>query len=471
MSNKKKSRIEISRRKFLGHTALAGVGIAMPAVFTQTRSMAAEITIDDFSKAKIDWKQFKGEEITVVVIPADYFENLIQITNVFRELTGIRVRYERIPPTLIRHKVILDLASYAGNYATHAADPMYYPLYVTNKWVDSLDGYLNDTSITDAAWYDYNDILEGWRDATSIDGIPYGIPFDGEATIQIYRKDVFAKAGIQPAETLEVFAANAGKIHDPNNQLWGAALRGFRGAGQNMYIFPSIFRAFGGEWFDSNGKLVVTTEPAIEALKWYSGLLKSYAPPDIINWNWPQIANAFSQGTVGMYIDAHSTAGVINNPTSSKVIGKIGFARWPKGPSGKRVTSIWNWSFPINAALPERKKKATWLFIQWATSKGVQKATAHKFAGPYKRTGVNRTSIWQDPEYRKSLDRYGDNLAETITTTFRDDIDLEWRPRVPQWPQIGDIMGTAVRSTLNGKATPKKALADAQIRIDHVMRS
>jgi len=167
MSNKKKSRFEISRRKFLGHTAFAGVGLAMPAVFTQTRSMASEPMIADFSKAKIDWKQFKGEEITVVVIPADYFENLIKVTNVFSELTGIRVRYKRIRPSLIRHKVVLDLASYAGNYATHAADPMYYPLYVANKWVDPLDDYLNDSSITDAAWYNYNDILEGWRDATS----------------------------------------------------------------------------------------------------------------------------------------------------------------------------------------------------------------------------------------------------------------------------------------------------------------
>ena len=160
MSKKKQHQLIITRRKFLGHTAFAGVGLAMPAVFTRTRSATAQLATANFSKAKIDWRQFKGEEITVVVIPADYFENLIKVTNVFSELTGIRVRYKRIRPSLIRHKVVLDLASYAGNYATHAADPMYYPLYVANKWVDPLDDYLNDSSITDAAWYNYNDILE-----------------------------------------------------------------------------------------------------------------------------------------------------------------------------------------------------------------------------------------------------------------------------------------------------------------------
>ena len=57
---------------------------------------------------------------------------------------------------------------------------------------------------------------------------------------------------------------------------------------------------------------------------------------------------------------------MIANPERSKVVGKIGFARWPKGPSGRRVTSIWNWAMPINSALPERARQATWLLIQWA---------------------------------------------------------------------------------------------------------
>jgi multiple sugar transport system substrate-binding protein len=156
----------------------------------------------------------------------------------------------------------------------------------------------------------------------------------------------------------------------------------------------------------------VTTEPAVKALEWYANLLRNYAPPGVENWNWPDIADAFGQGTVAIYIDAHSSAGVINDPQKSKVIGKIGYARWPKGPAGKRVTSIWNWSFPVNAALSERKKKATWLFIQWATSRETQIATSYGFSGAYKRTGANRTSLWQDAQYRKVMEGFGDNLVD-----------------------------------------------------------
>ena len=50
------------------------------------------------------------------------------------------------------------------------------------------------------------------------------------------------------------------------------------------------------------------------------------------------------------------------------------------------------------------------------------------------------------------------------------DTDVDWRPRVPQWPAIGDTMATAIQSALSGQATVKAALDDAQRRIEPMMR-
>jgi multiple sugar transport system substrate-binding protein len=54
---------------------------------------------------------------------------------------------------------------------------------------------------------------------------------------------------------------------------------------------------------------------------------RKYAPGTVRNWNWPDIADAFAQDTLGAYVDAHSSATVLNNPQKSKVVGKIGYAR------------------------------------------------------------------------------------------------------------------------------------------------
>jgi len=459
---------QASRRKVIKGAALGAAALATPWVARFAHAQAADL--GPYQQAKINWRQAEGAEISVAVIPASYFDNLISLAPQFEALTGVRVRFEKVPPGQIRQKAMLDLSSKTGTYATSATDPMYYPLYVANKWVDPLDRYLNDAKLTDPAWFRYDDIFKAWRDADSVDGKPYGIPYDGEVTVQVYRKDLYDAKGLKPAETLDEFVKNAAALNDPANRMYGMALRGFAGAGQNMYIYPSIFKSFGGNWFDGQ-RLVVNSAEAVRALDWYVDAESKYAPPAVRNWNWPDIADAFSQGTLGAYIDAHSSAAVLTNPEKSKVIGKIAFARWPKGPSGKRCTSIWNWGFPINTALDEKAKRATWLFISWAAAPETQARTSWQFAGPAKRSGLNRTSLWRAPEFVAMTKDIGPNFVEAALTSLEQDTDVEWRPRVPQWPAIGDTMATAIQSALVGQKKSKEALDEAQARIAQILKT
>jgi multiple sugar transport system substrate-binding protein len=441
--------------------------VALPALIRD--ASAQEPDLAAYRSAKIDWRQAAGESLTVAVIPASYFDNLVSLTPQFEALTGISLRFEKIPPAQIRQKSVIDLTSRTGTYSTHAADPMYYAIYAANKWVEPLDKYLGDASLTDPAWFNAEDIVPAWRRANTIGGSLYGVPYDGEVTVQVYRKDLYDAKQLKPADDLEAFVANAAALHDPANRVWGAALRGLAGAGQNVYIYSSIFREFGGDWM-RDGKLKVNGPEAEAALSWYVDVMRKYAPAAAQNWNWPDIADAFSQGTIGTYIDANTSASVINNPEKSKVIGKIGYARWPKGPGGKRVTSLWNWGFPINAAIPEKRKRATWLFIQWAASAETQARTSYRFTGPAKRAGVNRLSFWKNPDFTKVVQAFGDNFIEASLQSLEHDTDIDWRPRVPQWPAIGDTVATAIQQALVGQATIPAALDEAQRRLEPLMR-
>lgn len=450
------------------HVLQAGLAaVAFPALIRSAGAQDADLSA--YKAAKIDWRQASGEQITVAVIPASYFDALIALAPQFEALTGISVRFEKIPPAQIRQKAVIDLTSKAGGYSTHAADPMYYALYAANKWVESLEPYLKDATLTDPAWFQPDDIIPAWRNANTIDGKLYGVPYDGEVTVQVYRKDLYDAKGLKAADTLEDYVANAAALNDPGNRLWGAALRGVAGAGQNVYIYSSLFKEFGGDWFPG-GKFRVNGPEAEAALNWYVDVMRKYAPTAAQNWNWPDIADAFSQGTIASYIDANTSASVITNPEKSKVIGKIGFARWPKGPTGKRVSSIWNWGFPINASLPEKRKKATWLFIQWAASLQTQALTSYQFSGPAKRSGVNRLSLWKNPDFVKLMNSFGDNFVATTLDALEHDTDVNWRPRVPQWPAIGDTLATAIQQALVGQATTKAALDEAQRRLEPMMR-
>ncbi len=462
----------LNRRRLLkGTAALGGLAVlptsafAAPALIRQTGD---DPTLGPYQEAKIDWRQAEGESIALLVTPAHYFEKFRAVTeDVFTELTGIEVQFEVIPPKELREKAVLDLAAGSGNYASHTGDPMYLPLYQSNEWVDPLDDYLNDPTLTDPAWFAVDDIIPNWIEADSVDGTLYGMPVEGEATIHIYRSDIYQEMGIQPPQTLEELAQSAAAIHTPDRA--GMALRGFQGAGQNMYIFPSLFLEFGGEWFDADGNPTLNSAAGVDALQYYVDVLQ-YAPAGVENWNWPEIMEAFAGGGVAQYVDANSTASVIENPASSTVVGKVGYQRWPAGPSGRRVTSIWNWAMAINSALPEEQKKATWLYIQWLASRPTQLLSASYKETPEAvvRTGVNRSSIWNDPAYQE-LVGFTEDYVDVVLTSLQEDTDPNWRPRVPQWPEIGEVSAIAVQSALTNQKTPQQALDDANAEIVRIM--
>jgi ABC-type glycerol-3-phosphate transport system substrate-binding protein len=147
------------RRAVLKRGAALGVAGALGPQFAGLAFAQAD-DLAAYRAAKINWRQAEGESISVAVIPASYFENLISLQPQFEALTGIKLRFEKVPPGQIRQKALLDLTSKTATYATHAADPMYYPLYVSNKWVEPLDKYLTDATLTDAAWFRNDDIIK-----------------------------------------------------------------------------------------------------------------------------------------------------------------------------------------------------------------------------------------------------------------------------------------------------------------------
>ncbi len=462
---------KITRREFMKTTVtVGGLALAGSAAPVFLRFASAEEKQGEYLKAKINWRQVEGEKIRILVTPAHYFTKFRSVSHEFTELTGVKVDYEIIPPRENREKAVLDLGAKTGNYATHTADPMFLPLYEANHWIDSLDDYINDPKLTDKSWFNVEDIIPRWRAANSVKGKLYGMPVEGEVTIHIYRQDVCEKLGIKPPETLAEFKEAAMKANKFDGKMAGAALRGFRGAGQNVYIWPSLFLEFGGKWFDDSGKPQVNSEAGIKALEYYCDLLQNFGPPGVENMNWPEIMEAFAGGNIFQYIDANSTASIIEDSRKSKVAGRIGYQRWPQGPTGRRVTSIWNWALPINAALSKKKKVASWLYLQWLASRPTQFSSAIYKDTPEAvvRTGVNRISIWSDPEYRKVID-FTRNYADVVLTSMKEDMDVDWRPRVPEWPKIGELVAVAIQSALVKQTTPKEALDEANRNIAKIM--
>ena len=234
-----------------------------------------------------------------------------------------------------------------------------------------------------------------------------------------------------------------------------------------MYIYPSLFRGFGGSWMQRQHDRRQLAARRCRRCKWYVDTLTAYAPPAVRNWNWPDIADAFSQGTVG---DLHRRPFLgRGDQQPGEVEGRRQdrLRALAEGPE-RQARDV-----DLELGLPDQRradrasaKKATWLFIEWAASAETQARTSWKFAGPAKRSGVNRMSLWQSPEFAAAMKDAGDNFIPAALESLEQDTDVDWRPRVPQWPAIGETMATAIQAALVGQKKPKEALDEAQARID-----
>ena len=68
------------------------------------------------------------------------------------------------------------------------------------------------------------------------------------------------------------------------------------------------------------------------------------------------------------------------------------------------------------------------------------------------------------------LSGIGENFIEASTKSLQDDTDVDWRPRIPQWPAVGETMATAIQAALIGQAKPADALNTAQSKINAIMK-
>ena len=385
---------------------------------------------------QIDWKQFSGQQIDVLFSIHPWEENLIPLIPQFEELTGIKVRVTKLPEQEYLTKVPADLT--AGIFAFDVFMSQYYdaPKYTMEKWTQPLDEFMNNSKLTDPAWYDWEDFFAGARAVATI-GAEYKdrIPITAEAQVLIYRKDILEKLGLKVPETFDELLATAKTIKEKEN-IAGITLRGGPELWWPMYGFV---RSFGGEYIDlKNNASKINNPESKDAVDMYIKCL-ALTPPGTTSTGWDEINAAILTGKAAMFLDSSVIYSRLEDPKVSQVAGKMDIAPFVKGPAG-RIAHSHYWSISMN---PKAKnKEAAWLFIEWATSKQVQLQLAMK--------GVlsPRNSIWEDENFGKVFSKdFIESVKETLKTAVISPANMRFF-------EMMDILRAAVQEAFSDQSEP-----------------
>ena len=420
---------EIARRTILKAGAgLTGLGaIAAPALMTHAKAQTGGF----------DWKRFKGEKIEVSHAKGPRGDLLQKYRKEFEELTGISVGDEQIPEQQQRQKVLIEFTSGKTTF-----DVVMIALHVQKKlaakgnWLEDLRPYLKDAALT-APDYDWDDFAKSGVDyVTDADGKIGSVPCNLDYFVLFWNKEIFAKKGVAYPKSYEEMVAAAKTLHDPKAGISGWVGRGLKNA--NMTPWANFILSWGKAYIE-NGVLQTDTPDGIASADAYAKLVREQGPPGSVGFNWNECQSVFAQGRGAMWLDGIGFALPLEDPTKSRIVGKVGYGVYPPGPKA-HATSLYGDGFGISRTT--QKKGAAWLYCQWATGKLMQ---ARQLQGGY--GSPPRKSAYSNPDVVaqfRSQREFLDAMLESAK------IAKPGLPEIVAVSEFRDILGIALTNIIGG---------------------
>jgi sorbitol/mannitol transport system substrate-binding protein len=405
-----------------------------------------------------------SKSINVLMVGNPQMVDIQKLTaDSFTKDTGIKVNYTVLPENELRDKVTQDVATGAGQYDVATVGAYEVPIWAKNGWLKDTGGYADDDSA-----YDKADLLGPIvKSLSGEDGKLYGLPFYGESSFLMYRKDILKKKGITmpAAPTWQDVADIAAKVDGAEPGMKGICLRGLPGWGQMFAPLTTVVNTFGGTWFTKDWQAQVDSPEFKQAVNFYVDLIKKHGEPGASQAGFTECLNAVSQSKVAMWYDATSAAGSLEDPSVSKVSGKMGYAPAPVVKT-KSAGWLWTWAF----VMPKTTKKADAAskFMLWATGKDYEKLVGSKLGWSRVPAG-KRTSTYSIPEYKKAAAAFGPQTLKAIESADPENPGVQPRPTVgvqfvdiPEFQDLGTKVSQDIAAAIAGQGTVDDALAKGQ---------
>ena len=422
----------VSRRTFVaGAGAAAGSGLVpIPAAW-----------------AAVDYKKYAGTKLEANLIKGPRGDLLQKHAKEFTELTGIIIESETIPEQQQRQKAVIELASGKPSF-----DVMHLSYHVQKRqfekagWLADITPFMKNPSMTAPDLVESDFSAAGLAYAKNDKGQMLSLPMSVDYFILYYNKEIFEKAKVSVPKTLDEMNELAVKLTDEKAGIHGYVGRGLKNA--NMTLWTNYFLNYGGEFLDAKGNILTDGPEAIEATKCYVRSNKS-SPPGVAGFNWMEALASFAQGRAAMWVDGVGWAPGVENPNSSRIVGKVGYAMVPAGPKGQ-FSATYGDGLGIPAA--STKKEAAYLYCQWAVSKQMGARLLQSGGGvPF------RNSVLNDEDARKGVTLPKEWLQAVIDAGKISKLGL---PVVIPVAEFRDLVGAAVTATLSG-ADPAAELKKA----------
>jgi multiple sugar transport system substrate-binding protein len=280
------------------------------------------------------------------------------------------------------------------------------------------------------------------------------IPYVGNAQMFFYDGAKFAEQGLPggPKTWDDVIKVAKALTDAGGGRYFGYVFRGGQG---NPVVadFMPIFWSYGGNLFNADRtKVTIDTPEGAAAMKTFIAL-RDVSPKGVESYQADQVGRALAAGTAASSINWPNWVATFEDPSQSKMVGKISYSAIPSGTHAGS-SEIGHWTMGIMSAA--KNKQEAFDFMVWATSPEQIKISATRGNPPV------RFSVFTDPELTAQQQfRHFPTLMQAIDFSTP-------RPRHPKWPEIENAFGIELSKAVAGTISAEEALKNAQTAVEKI---
>ncbi len=305
-----------------------------------------------FVAAAAGAQDFSGQTVVVVTQTGSAIGGpVLDKGPIWEEMTGGNIELQTFAFGELFEKISTALATGSGDYDViiYAAD-----------WAGDImaPGYVLEISQDILDQIDADDVIPLYADRiTTWGGVPYALPYDGDAHMLYYRKDLFANEEYQAAFEAEYgyplaepvtwsqYADIAAFFNGKEVETAGdaapiyGALEAQRRNAQSYWVYLSRAAGYGKVpgnpcfFFSCDDMTPQVNNPGwVRALEEYVDI-RSVGDPEMINYDVADTRTLFTTGTAVLNLDWGDVGTISVDPNASIVQGDVGFGVLPGGDS------------------------------------------------------------------------------------------------------------------------------------------
>lgn len=320
-------------------------------------------------------------------------------------------------------------------------DVIWTPEFAAAGWILPLDRFAPDESAFFPRTLDAN----RWNDRL------FALPWFADVGVLYYRTDLVARAPTTFEELIELATRAQRDRGIESGFLWqGARYEGL------VTTFVEHLGGMGGQILADDGRVVVDRAEGVAALRMMQRELASgVTPASVLSYHEEEARLSFQNGRAVFMRNWPYAYALLDDPSQSKVAGRVGIAPMPAEPGGRATAALGGSQLAINArsAHPD----LAYALIAYLTAPDQMRERA-QVVGQY----PTRPALYDDPALSTSLRAPAADVRRIVEVA-------EPRPVTPVYTELSERLQVELHRALTGQKGPEAALSDAAIGMRRVI--